>query len=85
MFAFLKKPKKNKDLEAIIARIDSNVANNYKDAAQQALKEFEKKLAEMAEAGVLPEKQLMEYEARLSEYKTRMKEFTHKDQKPYWT
>lgn len=85
MFTFLKKPKKNKELEAIIARIDSNVANNYKDAAQEALKNFEKRLSEMTEAGALPEKQRAEYEARLSSYKEKMKEFTHKDQKPYWT
>ena len=85
MFTFLKKTKKNKELEAIIARIDSNVANNYKDAAQDALKAFEKKLADMTADGILSDTQRTEYEVRLSEYKTRMKEFTHKDQKPYWT
>ena len=85
MFDFLLKSKKNKELEAIIARIDSNVANNYKDAAQEALKTFEKRLTEMTADETLSEKQRTEYEARLSGYKERMKEFTHKDQKPYWT
>ncbi len=85
MFEFLKKSKKNKELEAIIARIDSNVANNYKDAAQDALKALEKRLTEMTADKTLSDKQRAEYEARLSEYKGKMKEFTHKDQKPYWT
>ena len=77
--------KKNKELEAIISKIDSNVANNYKDAAQENLKAFEKRLAEMISEEMLSEKQMREYQNRLSGYKEKMKEFTHKDQKPYWT
>lgn len=85
MFQFLKGTKESRELEAIIARIDSNVANNYKDAAQEALKEFEKRLSEMTADGKLKDKQKSLYESRLSGYKEKMKEFTHKDQKPYWT
>lgn len=84
MFAFLKGRKKNKELEAIIARIDSNVSNNYKDAAQDALREFEDKLQEFIAAETLNDKQKTEYESRLALYRDSMKEFTHKDQKPYW-
>ncbi|MDY3342999.1 MAG: hypothetical protein SOX45_09940 [Lachnospiraceae bacterium] len=84
MFAFLKGSKKNKELEAIIARIDSNVSNNYKDAAQDALREFEDKLQEFIAAETLNDKQKTEYESRLALYRDSMKEFTHKDQKPYW-
>ena len=84
MFAFLKRSKKNKELEAIIARIDSNVSNNYKDAAQDALREFEDKLQEFIAAGTLNDKQKTEYESRLASYRDSMKEFTHKDHKPYW-
>ena len=84
MFAFLKGSKKNKELEAIIARIDSNVSNNYKDAAQDALQEFEDKLQEFIDAETLNDKQKTEYESRLTSYRDNMKEFTHKDQKPYW-
>ena len=84
MFAFLKGSKKNKELEAIIARIDSNVSNNYKDAAQDALREFEDRLQEFIAAGTLNDKQKTEYESRLALYRDSMKEFTHKDQKPYW-
>lgn len=85
MFEFLFGAKRNKELDAIMNRIDSNVANNYKDAAQENLKEFEKLLAELMESGKLSEKQKMEYQNCLAEYRGKMKEFTHKDQKPYWT
>ena len=37
MFGFLKNGKIYKELDEIIAQIDSNVANNYKDAAQEAV------------------------------------------------
>ena len=84
MFAFLRGSKKNKELETIIARIDSNVSNNYKDAAQDALREFEDKLQEFIDAETLNDKQKTEYESRLASYRDNMKEFTHKDQKPYW-
>lgn len=80
MFSFLVK-KTNKELEAICMRIDSNMANNYKDAAQEALKELEMKLESME---LKPEVK-SNYESRWSSYKERMKQFTHKDQKPYWT
>ena len=42
MFAFLKKknPGKNKELNELIAEIQMNMENNYKDAAQQAYKQF---------------------------------------------
>ena len=85
MFDFLKKPKKNRDLEALMERIDSNMANNYKDAAQEYLKEFEVKLSQLVEAGQLKEDQKKHYEDLLDIYRIRMKGFTHKDQKPYWT
>lgn len=37
MFDFLTHLGKNKELEALMQEIDSNLANNYKDAAQEAL------------------------------------------------
>ncbi len=85
MFGFLKGIQDNKELESIKAKIDSNVANNYKDAAQEALKLYEKRLAELVAEGKLHEKQKARYEAYLLDYRAKMKEFTHKDQKPYWT
>ena len=77
--------KKNKDLEALIERIDNNVANNYKDAAQDYLKQYETRLQELLETNALKDKQKAHYESLLDNYKERLKEFRHKDQKPYWT
>jgi len=36
MFDFIKEIGKNKELENIMAEIDSNLSNNYKDAAHEA-------------------------------------------------
>lgn len=68
-------------LDAIIMRIESNMSNNYKDAAQENLKEFEAKLA----TAKLNDKKKAIYESKLDTYKVRLRGFTHKDQKPYWT
>lgn len=77
--------RKNRDLEILLERIDNNMANNYKDAAQDYLKQYEEKLRKLLEQGVLKDKQKAHYESLLDSYKERMKEFRHKDQKPYWT
>lgn len=84
MFNFFKDKKECKQLDSIIMRIESNMSNNYKDSAQEALKEFEKALSDMISQGVLKDKQRVQYETRLFEYKKKMEKFTHKDQTPYW-
>ena len=40
MFAFLKNMGKNKELEALICKLQNNCENNYKDAAQENLKQL---------------------------------------------
>lgn len=85
MFGFLKNGKVYKELDEIILQIDSNVANNYKDAAQEAVACLEKKINEFWESGQLSEKKKLEYDARLTRYKRELDGFTHKDQKPYWS
>ncbi|MGN0401686.1 MAG: hypothetical protein ACI4HQ_05425 [Acetatifactor sp.] len=77
--------RKNSELEGLLARIDNNVANNYKDAAQDYLNQYESKLKELTQQGALKDKQRAHYESLLDSYRERMKEFRHKDQKPYWT
>ena len=84
MLSFLKSSKKS-ELETIVARIRMNMENNYKDAAQLNLAEFEKLFYELKDNGKLNDKQIKNYEAVLESLKIRMKNFTHKDQKPYWT
>ncbi len=84
MFDFIKNIGKNKQLEEIISRIENNASNNYKDAAQQALQQYEAMLQELKAAGKLTDKQITYYDAQLAAYKERMRKFTHKDQKPTW-
>lgn len=84
MFDFIKNIGKNKQLEEVIARIENNASNNYKDAAQQALSEYEAVLQELKTAGKLNDKQVTHYDGQLVAYKERMQKFTHKDQKPTW-
>ena len=84
MFQFLKGRKKTKELEEIILHLQTNLSNNYKDAAQLNLKEFEAALKQMEENGEIKEAKKEYYERKLEEFKAQMKNFTHKDQKPYW-
>ena len=84
MFGFFKKAKAAGKLDRIIAEIDMNMQNNYKDAARMAFKEFEEKYTIMSESGQLNENQKSEYTAKLSGYREKLKAYSHKDQKPYW-
>ena len=85
MFGLFIKKKSTNVLESLIAEIDSNMQNNYKDAAQAAFREFEQKLSEAIEQGTLSEGKKEEYCLKRDAYKEKLKEYTHKDQKPYWT
>ena len=84
---FLKKNNKNrnKELDGAIQKVQNNMENNYKDAAQINLKEFEALFEEMKASDRLREEQVEYYEKLLCEYREKMKNFTHQDQKPYWT
>ncbi len=73
-----------RELDSIIMRIESNMANNYKDAAQENFRELEETFKEMCENGQLKEKKQKKYEDILETFRARLKSFTHKDQKPYW-
>jgi len=86
MFDFLKKKKRkqNKELDAAIRKILMNMENNYKDAAQINLREFEELLCQLEQGGRLTEEQKLYYREQLTEFQNRLKNFTHKDQKPYW-
>ncbi len=75
---------RNKQLDAIVQRIEMNVSNNYKDAAQLNLKEFETLFGALSESGKLNDSQKAYYSEKLSDFKQQMKNFTHKDQKPTW-
>jgi hypothetical protein len=65
--------------------MESNISNNYKDAAQANLKELAEKYEQLLSEGKLNDKQKARYSDLLATYSERMKKFTHKDQTPYWT
>ena len=73
------------ELEAIIKRLEANRANNYKDNAQSNLKELEIRFSELSSQNKLSAKQATHYTMLINNYKSDLKEFSHKDQKPYWT
>ena len=52
MFEFIHGLGKNKELETIVQEIDSNIANNYKDAAQEAFVLLEQKFQELSDKGL---------------------------------
>ena len=83
MFNFLKSSK-HSGLEDVILRLNMNMSNNYKDAAQSNLREFEALFYELKAGGKLNAKQEVRYETLLKEYTERMKNYSHKDQKPTW-
>ena len=78
------KSKEEKQLDSIIQRLQMNMSNNYKDNAQDNLRELEKTLKDMRSAGNIRTKVIEKYELILDDYKEKMKDFRHKDQKPYW-
>lgn len=85
MIFFKKKTGGNRQLDDKLQRIQMNFENNYKDAAQMNLKEFEALLTELSGKGKLSDAQKIYYQDKLGDYNGRMKNFTHKDQKPTWT
>lgn len=84
MFDFIKNFGKNKQLEAAIARLQMNMSNNYKDAAQADYRELIDLYAEFADEGTLSDRQKDYYKEVIEDYGVKMKDYTHKDQKPYW-
>lgn len=83
MFFF--KSKAVSELDGIIYKLEMNLSNNYKDNAQSDLRDLETAFESLKEAGKLNDKTIEKYSRTISEYESRMKNFTHKDQKPYWT
>lgn len=84
MFEFIKNMGKNKQLEAAIAKLQMNMSNNYKDAAQENYKVLMDLYVELRDKGTLTDKQKDYYKNLIEEYSVKMQNYTHKDQKPYW-
>ena len=78
------KNKYERELDAIIFKIEMNMSNNYKDNAQDDLKELEAAINGLKTSGGIKAGALAKYEGILDELKEKMKGYSHKDQKPYW-
>ncbi len=78
------KCKEEKEMDGIIQRLEVNMSNNYKDNAQDNLKELEAILNAFRSSGRIKPAVIAEYERILDAYKENMKGYSHKDQKPYW-
>ena len=78
------KSKAEKELDSIIQRLEMDMANNYKDNAQDDLKELITALDSVRSLGSMKPKALSRYETIADGYKEKMKGYSHKDQKPYW-
>lgn len=79
------KTKEEKELLLSIEKIEMNMSNNYKDAAQMNLAELEAKFSRFTEQGKLSDELREKYESIVGTYRQKLKGYTHKDQKPYWT
>ncbi|MBR6094754.1 MAG: hypothetical protein IKP92_07010 [Lachnospiraceae bacterium] len=78
------KSKEEKELDALLERVDNNMSNNYKDAAQKDYKNFLKRYDELASAGKLSDKVTAYYTGVIEEYASKLTKFTHKDQPTKW-
>ena len=79
------KSKTEKELDKILLKLEMNMSNNYKDNAQANLKELEEALDAMRKSGSVKDAVIARYDSIVDTYKQKMKGYTHKDQKPYWT
>ena len=79
------KSKAEKELDKIILKLEMNMSNNYKDNAQANLKELEEALDVMRGSGNVKDAVIAKYDSVVDTYKQKMKGYSHKDQKPYWT
>ena len=71
-------------MDMIMTRIDMNMSNNYKDAAQMNYKEPVEAYEAADKAGTLKPKEKPVYLSKIEEYGIKLKGYTHKDQQPYW-
>lgn len=78
------KSKAASEMDRIISRIDMNMSNNYKDAAQMNFAELEKFFEEAAGKNGLKPSEKESYGIAIEEYRAKLKGYSHKDQKPYW-
>lgn len=78
------KSKYLKELDIILQELKMNQENNYKDAAQEEFQKFSWRLEELKQQGLIKEKDYLYYSVLRSNYESKLKKYTHKDQKCSW-
>lgn len=78
------KSKYLKELDIILQELKMNQENNYKDAAQEEFQKFSWRLEELKQQGLIKEKDYLFYSVLRSNYDSKLKNYTHKDQKCSW-
>lgn len=78
------KSKAEKELDAIIQRLNMNMSNNYKDNAQDDLRELEAEIDRLRSSGDIKPHALEKYCGILDGLREKMKGYSHREQKPYW-
>ncbi len=66
-----------RELEAIVAELQANLENNYKDAAQEARMRLKKRLDELHAEGKLSEKQYKRFSVLYTQYSVKMTGYHH--------
>ena len=79
------KKKRDAETESLMASLQMNMSNNYKDAAQADYRKLCALFEEKRASGAYTEKQLAEYGRQMNEFTEKLQGYSHADQKPYWT
>ena len=66
-----------RELEEIVADLQANLENNYKDAAQAAREKLKRRLDELNTEGKLKEKDYKRFSVIYTEYSVRMTGYHH--------
>ena len=77
MAFWIKKSPAVKELEEIVSEIQSNLENNYKDAAQSAREKLKRRLEELNSAGKLKENDYKRFGVIYTEYSVKMTGYHH--------
>ncbi|MBR4183818.1 MAG: hypothetical protein IKQ56_08375 [Lachnospiraceae bacterium] len=76
MLRFLQR-KHHGELDQLLASVEGNASNNYKDAAQKAFRELQEKYESLRESGKLNERQTAYYNSMISRLSVELKGFHH--------
>lgn len=85
MSFFLRFRTHEQGMDRIVSEIMQNMSNNYKDAAGEAFGELQERFGKLEAEGELNDRQKSYYGEIIESFRERLKGYSHKDQKPYWS